>query len=84
MGAAIGVCLGFLVALAVMLAFPDTGYYPLLLLLLVDPVVRVARRGRAGLTTRRRTAGLRPCPAPRCRASRPGRGWASRARRAAR
>ena len=40
----IGVCLGFLVALAVMLAFPDTGYYPLLLLLLVDPVVRVVRR----------------------------------------
>jgi uncharacterized membrane protein len=41
---AIGVTSGFLVALAVMLAFPDTGYYPLLLLLLVDPVVRVVRR----------------------------------------
>ena len=36
--------LGFLVALAVMLAFPDLGYWPLLLLLLVDPVARVARR----------------------------------------
>ena len=45
----IGVFLGFLIALAVMLAFPDTGYYPLLLLLLVDPVVRVVRRAaRAG------------------------------------
>ena len=41
---AVGVTAGFLVALAVMLAFPDTGYYPLLLLLLVDPVVRVVRR----------------------------------------
>ena len=41
---AIGVTSGFLVALAIMLAFPDTGYYPLLLLLLVDPVVRVVRR----------------------------------------
>ena len=41
---AIGVTSGFLIALVVMLAFPDTGYWPLLLLLLVDPVVRVVRR----------------------------------------
>lgn len=46
---AIGVTIGFLLALAVMLAFPETGYWPLLLLLLVDPVVRVVRR----LTARR-------------------------------
>ncbi len=72
---------GFLVALAVMLAFPDTGYWPLLLLLLVDPVARVARRV-CGPDYPPSDSRPRPCPAPRCRASRPGRGWASRARRA--
>ena len=72
---------GFLVALAIMLVFPDLGYWPLLLLVLVDPV-GAARRLRR--TTGRRTAGPRPCPAPTCRASRPERGWASRARRAGR
>jgi uncharacterized membrane protein len=41
---AIGVTSGFLIALVIMLTFPDAGYWPLLLLLLVDPVVRVVRR----------------------------------------
>ena len=39
-----GVTVAFLVALAIMLAFPDTSYWPLLLLLLVDPVERLVRR----------------------------------------
>ncbi len=39
-----GVAVGFLVALAIMLAFPDTSYWPLLLLMLVDPVRRLLRR----------------------------------------
>ena len=39
-----GVAVGFLVALAVMLALPSTGYWPLLLLFLVDPAVRLLRR----------------------------------------
>jgi uncharacterized membrane protein len=42
-----GVAVGFLVALAVMLAFPDTSYWPLLLLFLVDPVTRLVRRATA-------------------------------------
>lgn len=44
---AAGVAVGFLVALAVMLVLPASGYWPLLLLFLVDPVIRVARRVRA-------------------------------------
>lgn len=35
-----------LLALAISLAVPDTSYFPLLLLALVDPVLRVVRRGR--------------------------------------
>ncbi|MBV9921082.1 MAG: DUF1211 domain-containing protein [Pseudonocardia sp.] len=42
-----GVAVGFLVALAVMLAFPDSSYWPLLLLFLVDPVTRLVRRATA-------------------------------------
>jgi len=44
-----GVAVGFLVALAVMLALPSTGYWPLLLLVLTDPIVRRlwGRRGRS-------------------------------------
>jgi uncharacterized membrane protein len=41
-----GVAVGFLAALAVMLAFPHTSYWPLLLLFLVDPAVRLVRRRR--------------------------------------
>jgi len=40
----VGVGVGFLVALAVMLAFPDSGYWPLFLLMLVDPALRLVRR----------------------------------------
>lgn len=40
----VGVGVGFLVALAVMLALPDSGYWPLFLLMLVDPVLRLLRR----------------------------------------
>jgi uncharacterized membrane protein len=42
-----GVAVGFLVALAVMLAFPDSSYWPLLLLFLVDPITRLVRRATA-------------------------------------
>jgi uncharacterized membrane protein len=39
-----GVAVGFLVALAIMLAFPDTSYWPIAVLFLVDPVERLVRR----------------------------------------
>ncbi len=39
-----GIAAGFVVALVITLAFPATGYWPLLLLLLVDPLVRFVRR----------------------------------------
>ena len=41
------IALGVLHALAISLAFPATGYWPLLLLLLTDPVVEAVRRRRA-------------------------------------
>ncbi len=41
---AAGVTVGFLVALAIMLTFPATSYWPLLVLALVDPVTRLVRR----------------------------------------
>ena len=50
---ATGAVVGFLLALAITLTFPATGYYPLLLLLLADPAVRVWRQARGG---RKRTA----------------------------
>jgi hypothetical protein len=40
--------IGFVLALAISLTFPATGYYPLLLLLLTDPIANALRRGRAG------------------------------------
>jgi TMEM175 potassium channel family protein len=43
-GRSAGVGVGFLVALAVMLAFPEFSYWPLLLLALVDPVVGLLQR----------------------------------------
>ena len=45
---AAGAVAGFVLALAITLAFPATGYYPLLLLLLADPAVRAWRRARGG------------------------------------
>ena len=42
-----GVAVGFLLALAIMLAFPRSGYWPLLIMTLVDPVVRLLRRVQA-------------------------------------
>lgn len=39
-----GVAVAFLVALAIMLAFPGTSYWPIAILVLVDPVVRLVRR----------------------------------------
>jgi uncharacterized membrane protein len=50
---AAGAVVGFLLALAITLTFPATGYYPLLLLLLADPAVRAWRTARGG---RKRTA----------------------------
>lgn len=43
----VGVAVGFLLALVVMLAFPGTGYWPLLLLGLVDPAAQRLRRAVA-------------------------------------
>jgi uncharacterized membrane protein len=40
--------LGFLLALAISLAVPSTSYYPLLVLLTTDPLVRWWRRARGG------------------------------------
>ena len=40
--------LGFLVALAITLALPETSYFPLLVLLLTDPVTRLLQRALAG------------------------------------
>ncbi len=45
---AAGAVVGFVLALAITLTFPATGYYPLLLLLLADPAVRAWRRARGG------------------------------------
>lgn len=42
----IGTTVVFLLALAISVVFPATTYYPLLLLLLVDPVVRLMKRWR--------------------------------------
>jgi uncharacterized membrane protein len=39
-----GVAVGFLLALAIMLAFPATSYWPIAILALVDPVERLVRR----------------------------------------
>jgi uncharacterized membrane protein len=50
---AAGAVLGFALALAITLAFPATGYYPLFLLLLADPAARAWRKARGG---RERTA----------------------------
>ena len=51
-----GVAVGFLVALAVMLAFPGTSYWPLLLLFLVDPTMRLLRRACHRDSLRRKKA----------------------------
>ena len=40
--------IGFVLALVITLTFPATGYYPLLLLLLTDPITNALRRGRGG------------------------------------
>jgi len=45
---AVGAVVGFVLALAITLTFPATGYYPLLLLLLADPAVSAWRRARGG------------------------------------
>jgi uncharacterized membrane protein len=45
---ALATVVGFVLALAISLAFPATSYYPLLLLLLPDPVIHALRRGRGG------------------------------------
>lgn len=42
-----GAAVAFLLALVISIAFPATGYWPLLLLLLADPVIGRVRRGRA-------------------------------------
>jgi hypothetical protein len=42
-----GITVGFVVALTITLMFPDTSYWPLLILFLVDPVMQLVRR--AGL-----------------------------------
>jgi hypothetical protein len=47
----------FAVALGVMLAVPTTGYYPLLLLLLTDPVVHAVRRARGSGSAPSRVGG---------------------------
>lgn len=47
----LGSTVGFLVALAVMLLLPATSYYPLLVLLLVSPLIRMWR-GRTGRRSR--------------------------------
>jgi len=39
-----GITVAFVVALAISLAIPDTGYWPLLILFAVDPVLRLLRR----------------------------------------
>jgi hypothetical protein len=39
----IGTTLAFVLALAISLAFPASSYWPLLLLVLVDPVARLLR-----------------------------------------
>jgi uncharacterized membrane protein len=44
---AVATVIGFVLALAISLTFPATSYYPLLLLLLTDPVTNALRRGRA-------------------------------------
>jgi len=44
--AAVAAVIGFVLALAISLTFPATGYYPLLLLLLTDPITHVLRQGR--------------------------------------
>jgi uncharacterized membrane protein len=46
--AALAIVIGFVLALAISLAFPATSYYPLLLLLLTDPITNALRRGRGG------------------------------------
>jgi uncharacterized membrane protein len=53
--AAAGAVLGFVLALGITLTFPETGYYPLLLLLLADPALSAWRRARGG---RERTADM--------------------------
>ena len=40
--------IGFVVALVISLTFPDAGYYPLLLLLLTDPLAHALRRVSGG------------------------------------
>ncbi|MEO7943830.1 MAG: TMEM175 family protein [Marmoricola sp.] len=45
---AVATVLGFALALAISLMFPDTSYYPLLLLLLTDPLTHALRRARGG------------------------------------
>lgn len=45
---AAGAVVGFVLALAITLTFPATGYYPLLLLLFADPAVNAWRRARGG------------------------------------
>jgi TMEM175 potassium channel family protein len=45
---AAGAVVGFVLALAITLTFPATGYYPLFLLLLADPAVSAWRRARGG------------------------------------
>jgi hypothetical protein len=47
---AAGTTVTFVVALAITVAFPATSYWPLLLLVLTDPVVRQIRRSRAKAT----------------------------------
>ena len=42
-----GTVLAFLLALAISLAIPATGYWPLLILLLVDPVMNSVQRFRS-------------------------------------
>jgi uncharacterized membrane protein len=45
---AVATVVGFCVALAISLTFPATGYYPLLVLLLTDPVTHALQRARRG------------------------------------
>ena len=47
----------FAVALVVMLAVPASGYLPLLLLLLTDPVVHAVRRARGSGSAHSRVGG---------------------------
>ena len=44
------VTIGFLLALAISVVFPPSSYWPLLLLLLADPIVNRLRRGRGAAT----------------------------------